>query len=69
MEIILLKIDGSSEVSEKEDRILKRYSVLNQINYLIEESVYYRTYTDDIVVDKREILYNYQNNSGSLEIK
>lgn len=56
-------------MSEKEDRILKRYSVLNQLEYLIEESVYYRTYTDDIIFDNREILYNYENNSGSLKIK
>lgn len=56
-------------MSEKEDRILKRYSVLNQLDYLIEESVYYRSYTEDIITDNRKVLYNYENNSGSLKIQ
>ena len=42
---------------------------MNQLEYMIQESVYYRTYSEDINIDSRRTLYNYQNESGSLEIK
>jgi hypothetical protein len=56
-------------MSESEDRILKRYSVLNNLEIFIQESVYYRTYSEDINIETRKILYNYNDTSGSLNIK
>lgn len=56
-------------MSESEDRILKRYSVLNNLEIFIQESVYYRTYTEDINIKARRVLYNYNDTSGSLTIK
>lgn len=56
-------------MSDSEDRILKRYSVLNNLENLIQESVYYRTYSEDINIQFRRVLYNYEDQSGSLIIK
>lgn len=51
-----------------ENRLSKRYLLLKQVDYLIEESVYYRSFSEDISFDKRKVLYNISETEGKLII-
>jgi hypothetical protein len=53
----------------EEDRISKRYFILDRLDYYIQESVYYRSYSDDIGHNVRQVLYNNGDESGSIVIK
>lgn len=50
------------------DRVAIRYHILSNLDYLIEESVYYRSFSDDIQVGTKSILYNSLNEDGKVEI-
>lgn len=52
-----------------DNRLSKRYIALKNIEYYIEESVYYRSFSEDMVLENRKILYNAGNSEGKLEIK
>lgn len=52
-----------------ENRLSKRYLVLNKIDYYIEESVYYRSFSEDINPNKRKVLYNLEDSEGKLKTK
>jgi hypothetical protein len=54
---------------DSEERISKRYFILKNLEYFIAESVYYRTYSEDMEDYAKKILYNYNDKSGSLNIK
>ncbi len=51
-----------------ENRLSKRYLVVNKIDYYIEESVYYRSFSEDMNSEKRKVLYNIDDSQGKLEI-
>lgn len=52
-----------------EERISIRYSLIENLDYYIDESVYYRSFSDEIKNFKKHILYNTKNNSGKITIK
>lgn len=52
-----------------ENRISKRYIILNKIDYYIEESVYYRSFSDEIINENRKVLFNSSSSEGKLKIE
>lgn len=58
-------IDGSFKL---EDRISKRYYLLSNLESIIQESVYYRSFSDDMKTTKK-VLYSFGKDSGKVEIK
>jgi hypothetical protein len=55
--------------SDLENRLSKRYLALKGIEYYIEESVYYRSFSDDINFSKRKVLYNSLEKEGKLKLQ
>jgi hypothetical protein len=51
-----------------ENRLSKRYLILQKIDYHIEESVYYRTFSEEISSKNRTVLYNIKDAEGKLKI-
>ena len=52
-----------------EDRILKRSYILDNLEYYISESVYYRSFSDDINLNNKEVLYQLGDIDGKVQIK
>lgn len=52
-----------------ENRLSKRYLAIKNLEYYIEESVYYRSFSEDMVPENRKVLYNLNDSEGKLEIK
>ena len=50
-----------------DDRIPKRYYLLSNIDSIIQESVYYRSFSDDLKSD-RIVLYEFGEESGKAHI-
>lgn len=50
------------------NRLSKRYLTLKNIEYYIEESVYYRSFSEDIVPSNRRVLYNNSQKEGKLKV-
>ena len=50
------------------NRLSKRYLTLKNIEYYIEESVYYRSFSEDIVPRNRRVLYNSSQKEGKLTV-
>ena len=61
----MYKKDGSFNL---EDRIPKRYYLLSNLDSLIQESVYYRSFSDDMKSDKK-VLYLFEEDFGKAEIE
>jgi len=51
-----------------ENRISKRYILLKDLESLIQESIYYRSFSEDMKVEKK-ILYKYEDESGKIVIQ
>lgn len=51
-----------------DDRLLKRFTVLKKIDYYIKESVYYRSFYDDMNDAKKNVLWNVSNDSGKISL-
>jgi len=51
-----------------EDRISKRYYLLSNLESIIQESVYYRSFSEDMKTDKK-VVYSFGEDSGEVEIK
>jgi hypothetical protein len=47
-------------INEQDERLLKRFTAIKKMNYFIEESVYYRTHSEDLLVSNKKILWNPQ---------
>lgn len=52
----------------KVDRISKRFFILDKLEYFISESVYYRSFSDDIKSGQKKILFNINDSEGRVEI-
>jgi hypothetical protein len=52
-----------------ENRLSKRYIALKKLEYHIEESVYYRSFSEDINLDKRQLVYSFNDENGKVNIK
>lgn len=62
-----MKNDGKfTDISE--ERMFKRNYIVSNIEKLIEESVYYRTYSFEMKPEK-VVIYNYSQDSGKGTIK
>lgn len=55
-------------MSDIDDRLLKRFTVLKKIDYYIKESVYYRSFYDDMSLGKRNVLWNVSDDSGKMSL-
>lgn len=53
-------------MNQSDERLLKRFTAIKNIEYYIEESVYYRTHSDQFIEDKKKILWNSKNQSGKI---
>jgi hypothetical protein len=62
-----MKNDGKS-ADFSEEKMFKRNYLVSNIEKLIEESVYYRTYSFEMKSDK-VVIYNYSQDSGKGKIK
>jgi hypothetical protein len=51
-----------------EDRLLKRFTVLKRLEYYIQESVYYRTYSEEIQGSIKKTLWTVGSDSGKISI-
>ncbi len=54
-------------MNEQDERLLKRFTAIKKIEYFIEESVYYRTHSEDIS-SKKKVLWNKDININSVKI-
>lgn len=54
--------------NDLENRLSKRYLILKDIDYFIEESVYYRSFSEDVLPHKRKVLYNSVEKEGKLKL-
>lgn len=52
----------------KDNRISKRFYILENLEYLISESVYYRSFSEDLVAQNRQVLFNISNSEGRVAI-
>jgi hypothetical protein len=52
-----------------DNRLSKRYIALNYLEYYIEESVYYRSFSEDIDLNKRQVLYTSPNKEGKVKLQ
>lgn len=52
----------------KFDRISKRFFILDKLEYFISESVYYRSFSEDIKNNKKLVLFNIKDTEGKVEI-
>jgi hypothetical protein len=55
-------------MADVEDRLLKRFTILKRLEYYINESVYYRTYSEDIKSDNKKVLWHYGSESGKIDL-
>lgn len=55
-------------MNEQDERLLKRFTAIKKIEYFIEESVYYRTHSEDISGFDKKILWNDQLNINSTKL-
>lgn len=51
-----------------QDRVSIRYHILSQLDYLIEESIYYRSFSEDINIGSKFVVYNSLDESGKIKI-
>ncbi len=55
-------------MNEQDERLLKRFTAIKKMDYFIEESVYYRTHSEDISDTNKKILWNNQLNINSTKL-
>jgi hypothetical protein len=53
-------------MNEIDDRLLKRFTAIKKMEYFIEESVYYRTHSEEMIKDNKMILWNSKQESGKI---
>jgi len=52
----------------KDNRISKRFYILENLDYLISESVYYRSFSEDLVMENKQVLFNVNNSEGRVAV-
>lgn len=53
---------------ETENRLEKRFIVLQNLDYYINESIYYRTHKEDVDLSTPIHLWTYDDESGMIDI-
>lgn len=70
MVTMLLNKDGSLMLKmtmTPEERLLKRFTILKNLEYFIQESVYYRTFSEDIVNKRKYVLWTLGSDCGKIK--
>jgi len=49
------------------DNLLKRFTLLKNMEYFIEESVYYRTHSEELDDTKKQILLHANKETGKIQ--
>lgn len=55
------------DMKEIEDRLLKRFTILKKLEYYINESIYYRSYKDDINPSNKQVLWKVDEDFGKIK--
>lgn len=55
-------------MNDVDDRLLKRFTAIKNIDYYIEESVYYRTHFSDLLGLEKKLLWNAQDKINKVQI-
>ena len=55
-------------MNNPEDRLLKRFTILKKLEYYIDESVYYRSNSEDIRPENRKSIWRFGSESGKINI-
>lgn len=63
-----MKTDGSSNKDLNADILSIRFHLIESIDYLIEESVYYRNFSEDINVSGKIRLFNFYDSTGKCKV-
>lgn len=50
------------------NNLLKRFTLLKNMEYFIEESVYYRTHSDELDECKKQIILNKNKEVGKIHV-
>lgn len=50
-----------------EERLLKRFTILKNLEYYIQESVYYRTFSEDIADKSKYVLWTLGSDYGKIK--
>lgn len=53
-------------MEDLDNRLLKRFTVLKKLDYYINESVYYRTNSEDMKPETKKYLWQYGSDSGKI---
>lgn len=51
-----------------EERISKRYLILENLEYYIDESIYYRSFSDEIKCEDKYIVFCSSDDEGKVKI-
>lgn len=51
-----------------DNRLLKRFTILKRLDYYINESVYYRNFSEDMPKKNKSILWQYDKDSGKMSV-
>ena len=54
-------------IDSADERLLKRFTAIKKTEYLIEESVYYRTHMDEFK-NSKSVLWNTGADCGSIKV-
>lgn len=55
-------------MNDSDISLLKRFTILKNLEYYIKESVYYRSFSEEMPVHKRSVIWNYNDNSGNIAL-
>ena len=61
-------MEDRKKMNEVDDRLLKRFTAIKKMEYFIEESVYYRTHSEEMIENNKMILWNSEQESGKIPL-
>jgi hypothetical protein len=57
-----------NEIEDSDLRLLKRFTIIQNLEYYIAESVYYRSNREDMSPDSKKKLWNFGEDSGKIKL-
>lgn len=63
-----MKIDGSSSELTETDILSVRFQLVQKVDYLIQESIYYRNFSEDMKASEKIKLYNCNDTLGKCKV-
>lgn len=55
-------------MNDVDNRLLKRFTIIKKLDYYIKESVYYRSFSEEINLNRRFVLWKLEEDSGNIAI-